>query len=179
MWSSGCAARQNTCTLAYGTFHVVEVELDRRTFGNLCPFGIGSLQFEVPRQYGELTAPEYGETALYFCFFKYDCHDFTFWLLFVRKCFSPRLCEFFALRFGRGHRESRTFPFQPCGNQIFLHVCEVVADRFSSASSVMTNPSFMRHSGIPSSFAFAEMRLARSFLAFSAFRASLSALLAL
>ena len=26
MWSSGCAARQNTCTLAYGTFHVVEVE---------------------------------------------------------------------------------------------------------------------------------------------------------
>nr|DAI85722.1 MAG TPA: hypothetical protein [Caudoviricetes sp.] len=130
MWSSGCAARQNTCTLAYGTFHVVEVELDRRTFGNLCPFGIGSLQFEVPRQYGELTAPEYGETALYFCFFKYDCHDFTFWLLFVRKCFSPRLCEFFALRFGRGHRESRTFPFQPCGNQIFLHVCEVVADRF-------------------------------------------------
>ncbi len=178
MWSSGCAARQNTCTLAYGTFHVVEVQLDRRTFGNLCPFGIGSLQFEVPGNTANSPRQNMGKPPFTF-FFKYDCHDFTFWLLFVRKCFSPRLCEFFALRFGRGHRESRTFPFQPCGNQIFLHVCEVVADRFSSASSAMTNPSFMRHSGIPSSFAFAEMRLARSFLAFSAFRVSLSALMAL
>lgn len=78
MRSSGCAARQNTCALTYGAFHVVEVELDRRTFGNLSPLGIGSLQFEVPRQYGKFTAPEYGETAFYFCFFKYDCHDFTF-----------------------------------------------------------------------------------------------------